>query len=125
MGQFNLTAGCTNSVSNDENWVLELLGAVWGKPFNGTYGPFIRYISVGAVVKIYPEKIHPLVRTQESTCFRLDSRCVGKLNRHGRKMGDSHAEVTSRVTPTMVSNMSLIVTLSSLKLSAPEMAASA
>jgi hypothetical protein len=35
--------GYTHGVSYDENWVLELLRAVWGKPLNRTDRPPSHY----------------------------------------------------------------------------------
>jgi len=39
--------GCTHAVSDDENFVLELPRAVWGKLLDGTGGPSVRGITVG------------------------------------------------------------------------------
>lgn len=63
----------TYGVSNDENWGLELLRVVWGKPLNRTGGPSIRSVTGDTVVRIHPQKMLPPARTQESRWFQLDS----------------------------------------------------
>ena len=115
---------CTYAGSHDENWVLELLRAEWGKPLNGTDWPPIQIITEEVVIRIYSQKMFPLARTQDSRWFRLDSAEVSKPNCYVNN-GHLHVGVTSRVLFTTISNTSLIVVLSSLKSSAPEMAASA
>ena len=38
---FDSRVGCTNGVSDDENWVLELREVEWGKLFDGTDRPSV------------------------------------------------------------------------------------
>jgi hypothetical protein len=64
---------CTHAISDDENWVLELLGAVRGKLLNRTGGPFIRSITKQAIVSIIPQKTLPPTRTRGTRRFQLDS----------------------------------------------------
>ena len=123
MGLINSRVGCANGVSDDENWNLELLRVGWGEPFDGRNRPLIRSITVEAFFRMHPEKIHPPAHTQESRRFRLDLARVSRASRCVQIAGDVHVGVTSRVVFTMTSNTSLIVTLSSKRLSAPEMAA--
>ena len=113
---------CTYGVSYDENWVLELLGAKWGKSFNRTDWPSIFNVAGGSL----SERIRKcfLLRVPESPdgSNLIHNRSVKRTDAND---GDLHVGVTSRVLLTIRSNTSVIVTLSSLKLSAPEMAGSA
>ena len=97
--------------------------AEWGELFNGADRPSIRNVTEETVVRVRPQAMLPFARTQETRPFRLDSRLVSKTNRCERMMGSSHVGVSLRVLSTMTSNTSFTVTLSSLKLSAPEIAA--
>ena len=49
---------CTHAVSDDENWVLELLRVVWGKLLNGTGGLSMRGITEEAIVRIIPQEMN-------------------------------------------------------------------
>ena len=52
--------GCTNSVSDNEDWDSELFRAERGKLFNRTDGPPIRSVTEEVVIRIYPQKMYPL-----------------------------------------------------------------
>ena len=74
-GQISSGVGCTDAVPDDEDWDLKLLGVGWRKPLDRRNWPFIGTIAVDVVVRICPEEIHLLARTQESRRFRLGSGC--------------------------------------------------
>lgn len=86
MDWFNLGVGCTYGRSHDENRVLELFRAVWGKSFNRTDWPSVFKVTGVAIVRTYHKKMFPLARTQESRRFRLDSQQVSETNMHARIM---------------------------------------
>ena len=60
----------TDSVSDDENWILELRRGIWREPFNGADGPFVRNVTE-AVVRMRPQKTRRAVRTQVTRSIRL------------------------------------------------------
>ena len=62
----------TDGVSDDQSWVRELLGDVWGKLLNRADGPSIGIVTKEVIVRIHPQKVVALARTQGSRLFRLD-----------------------------------------------------
>ena len=93
--------GCTDGVSDNENWNLELPGVGWGKLFDRTHWPPKRGVPEGTIVRTYPQNMRSLARTQQSRRFRLDSRRVSraggwvswKLTSRGDLSGDIHDSI--------------------------------